>query len=302
MNPLSTSLARSLRLAPCTLALLLAVALRADEPSAPPAVAPVPPAASAEKPAPVLPAESTQSEKLVFRLGAFAVTNIDTTMSLTSSGGQGGTVIDFGNTLGGDTSVTIFRADADWFISGPHSLAASWYDINLTGHRVIDREIHWGDNVYPINADIDSSFRTSIYKLSYGYTWRKGEKHEITGLIGAHIMRLSTKLSITNVGSSEGLSVTAPLPAFGLGWTAHWTDRFDTRATVQYFGISLDEQQISGHFYDVLLAAEYRVSSHFSVGAGYNRFDLNADVTRGPLTLSVKDAYNGFLIYLGAHF
>ncbi len=286
MNLPHTSFISSLRLALLALALPAAAgAVRADD-----------------APAAAVPVETTAPQKFALRLGAFAVTNIDTRMSLTTAGGAGGTLIDFGHTLGGDTSSTIFRADGSWDISGPHSLDASWYNIGLIGHRAISTEIHFGDKVYPINSQIDSHFRTQIYKLSYVYTWHKGQKHEFTGSIGAHIMSFDTGLEVSNVGSAQNFSVTAPLPAFGLGWIAHWTDRFETRAVVQYFGISLDEQQISGHFFDALFVAEYRMTKNFSVGAGYNRFDLNADVTRGPLTLSVTDAYDGFLVYLGAHF
>ncbi|MEJ1972520.1 MAG: hypothetical protein WDM96_08715 [Lacunisphaera sp.] len=285
MNLLHTSFSRSLRLAPLALALFLAGSLRADE-----------------TPAPAVPVETTEPDHFSLRLGAFAISNVDTRMSLTTASGQGGTLVDFANMLGGETSATIFRADADWYIAGPHRVEGSWYDINLTGSRVISQEIHFGDQTYPINAQIDSHFRTEIYKLSYGYTWWKGQKHELTGLIGAHIMSLDTGLVATNLGKAESFNVTAPLPAFGLGWTAHWTDRFETRAMIQYFGISLEEKKISGHFFDALFAAEYRLTHTFSVGAGYNRFDLHADVTRGPLTLNLTDAYNGFLVYLGAHF
>jgi hypothetical protein len=238
------------------------------------------------------------------KLGAFLVTDINTTLSLRTASGGGGTLIDFGDTLGGETSADIFRFDANWTIKGPHHLLGSWYDINLDGRRVIDREIEWGDQTYPINATIDSSFDTSIYKLSYGYTFRRGQMHEYSALIGVHVMRLGTRLSVSGgstAASTEGFEVTAPLPALGLGWTAHWTDRFQTQAIIQYFGISVDDK-IEGHFMDFLVSAEYQVSKHFSVGAGFNRFDIDVDATRGPLTLSLENTYNGFLLYIGANF
>ena len=215
MNLLHTSFP-SLRLAPLALALLAAGSARAAD-TATPATPP------AETPAPAVPVETTEPEKFALRLGAFAISDVDTRMSLTTKGGQSGTLIDFAHMLGGETSSTIFRADADWYISGPHRVEGSWYDINLTGSRTISEEIHFGDQTYPINAQINSHFRTKIYKLSYGYTWNKGRKHELTGLIGAHIMSFDTGLELAGHGSAQSFSVTAPLPAFGLGWTAHWT-------------------------------------------------------------------------------
>lgn len=290
MNPTHNLFVKLTRLAPLALATVLAtVPARAIEP------------VTTTEPASSFPVEAFPDRNASFRLGAFLVTNINTTVSLTTANGAGGTLIDFGDTLGGETSVNVFRIDADWYVSGPHRVQGSWYDINLTGHRVIDREIHFGDETYPINAVVDSEFRTKIYKLSYGYTFHRGQKHEFTGLIGAHIMSLETSLAASNLGRVERFDVTAPLPAFGVGWTAHWTPRLETRAIVQYFGISLDDK-IEGQFVDFLLAAEYRINKNFSAGIGYNYFDLDVDAHRGPLTLSVTDSYDGFLVYLGAHF
>jgi len=285
MNPLHNSFVKITRLAPLALAALLASApARSDE--APPASAPV-----LEYPA----------HDIDLRLGAFLVTNIDTTISLTGPNGGGGTLIDFGDTLGGETSVNVFRADLDWNISGPHLVQGSWYDIDLSGHKVISKEIDFGDEVFPINATVDSKLRTQIYKVSYGYTFHRGEKHEFTGLIGVHIMSLETALSAANLGKVERFDVTAPLPAFGIGWTAHWLRNFQTRVVVQYFGISYDDK-IEGQFVDALFAAEYRMTNHFSAGVAYNYFKLDVDAHRGPLTLSIVDKYDGFLLYLGAHF
>jgi len=248
------------------------------------------------------PVEAFPEEKFALRLGAFLVTDIQTTFGLHNDNtGQGGDFIDFGDTLGGETSVTVFRADADWYVSGPHLVQGSWYDINLTGHRTLSREIHWGDEVFPVSATLDSGFRTQIYKLSYGYTFHRNERHEFTALIGAHIMSLETALSAPNLGRAERFDVTAPLPAIGLGWNAHWTPRFQTRATVQYFGISLDDK-IEGHFVDALFSAEYRLTKNFSLGAGYNYFELDVEAHKAPLTLSVTDSYQGFLVYVGVHF
>lgn len=248
------------------------------------------------------PVEAFPEEKFALRLGAFLVTDIQTTIGLRNNNtGQGGDFIDFGHTLGGETSVNVFRADADWYFSGPHLVQGSWYDIKLSGHRTLDREIHWGDETFPISATLDSEFRTQIYKLSYGYTFHQGDRHEFTALIGAHIMSLETSISAPNLGRAERFDVTAPLPALGLGWNAHWTPRFQTRATVQYFGISIDDK-VEGQFIDLLFAAEYRLNKNFSLGAGYNYFDLDVDAHKGPLTLSVTDSYQGFLVYLGLHF
>jgi hypothetical protein len=289
--------------------LLLPVAAHTAEPS----TAAEPPA-TAEPSAALVPVETlSKPDPWDLRLGAFLVTDANTDLRLGTTNGEHGTDLSFADNLGGETSVNVFRADVDWHFSGPHQFSASWYDIDLTGHRVIDRDIDWGDHHFSADADVRSKFRTQIYKFSYGYTFLRGERHEITALIGVHVMTLDTSLSVSGTatgnsgsvsGAAEtgGFNITAPLPAFGVGWRARWTDRISTTAAFQYFGISLEDNKYSGHFTDFIVAGEYRVSRHWGLGAGYNRFELKADFKREPLVLSVIDKYNGFLIFVAAHF
>ncbi len=248
-----------------------------------------------------IPVTDSSNTSVELRAGIFALSSIDTNMRLTASNGTGGTNINFGDVLGGEKSLNVFRFDGAWQITGPHGLELSWYDIRLRGTKTISTQISWGDQTYPINSTISSQFQTNIYKISYQYTWHRDEKHEFTALLGLHIMRFSTSLSITGVGSSEGLNVTAPLPSFGLGWRAKWSDRFSTRATVQYFGISLESGKYSGHFTDVLIAGEYRIWDNAGIGVGYNRFDLSAELKQ-TRKLTVDYSYNGLMLYAFTRF
>jgi hypothetical protein len=50
-----------------------------------------------------------------------------------------------------------------------------------------------------------------------------------------------------------------------------------------------------------LQAAELKKTGHNKF-AGYNYFELDVEAHKGPLTLSVTDSYQGFLVYLGLHF
>src|SRR6187401_1266405 len=68
---------------------------------------------SAQSAVEVAPAEP-DVRKFNVRLGAFLLSDVKTTMQLSTEGGAEGTPIDFERTLGGDTSLTVFRADASW--------------------------------------------------------------------------------------------------------------------------------------------------------------------------------------------
>jgi hypothetical protein len=48
----------------------------------------------------------------------------------------------------------------------------------------------------------------------------------------------------------------------------------------------------------------YRLSRHWYIGGGFNRYVLNAELqgTNKQLKLHLKHEYNGFVIHLGANF
>jgi hypothetical protein len=266
------------------------LAVAADEPTATPMTTPV-----------------VGQPTMDLRLGAFVLSNIDTSLTLTKSGGPGST-LDFSEGLGGESSLSVFRADASWNISGRHGLDASWYDIARSGHVTLATSFVYGGTTYNVGADVNSRFATNFYKVAYSYAFYKKERHEVTGLIGLHIMNIDNSISVVGTGNISGagtvekFSVTAPLPTFGLAWKATWTDRLTTRMSLQYFGISLDEGTYSGHLTDFLAAAEYRLTARSGLGLGYNRFDLEANFKEGPLNLKLDYNFNGLLAYCFVRF
>ena len=221
--------------------------------SAPAQLAPDSPLAPLHSIPPVAHTEAAPENEL--RLGGFLVSGVTTRIQLGTAQGSVGSQINFADMLGGDTSVSVFRADARWGISGPHSLEASWYDLDLHGHRTLTANLTFGGKDYMLGTTVDSRYRTNVYKLVYGYAFYRDARHEVTGLVGAHIMQVQTSISATSLGQFENFSATAPLPSFGVAWKARWTDLFSTRLAVQYFGLSLEKGKYSGHFNDVFAAA-----------------------------------------------
>ena len=248
-------------------------------------------------------APSTNSDLPTFevRVGAFLLSDIQTDLRLEAELSSGST-LDFGKELGGDSSLTVFRADVDWHFARSHEITASWYDLEVNGSRTLSDSISFGGEEFPINATVESMFRTNIVKLAYGYTFNRGARHEFTGLIGAHVLSLETSIKSTASTREPRFSVTAPLPAIGFAWAAHWSERFSTLVSLQYFGLSVDEGKYSGHFTDGLISGQYRFLNHWGVGAGYNRFELSTELNNDNQRLTVEHKYNGLLFYIFCEF
>jgi len=251
-----------------------------------------------------------EQDNFTLRLGGFFLSSINTRLSLTDASGHGGQQVDFSRDLGGRDNLTLFRADAEWQFAANHKVQLSYFNIDRTASKVIDHTINWGDQSYPISTTLHSEVQQIVSKLNYGYTFYRNaaRTQEVTGLIGFHITKLKVDVGATGTNIAEGGDVTAPLPIIGLEWKARLSDKITSYVAGEYFGLSLDDKY-KGSLSDFQAMLEYKLSRHWSLGGGYNRYTSRASVTSErstasgeQLKLSVRHNYNGLMLFLATHF
>jgi hypothetical protein len=258
-------------------------------------------AGEADSSPPVEAPPAEDDDRFTLRAGAFLLSGVKVTLGLDGSGGQIGDEINLEEDLGGDDHLSIFRADAEWRFARRHRVGLSWFDIDQQTTHTLSRDIEWGDETFPVNATVETQFRTMVSKLNYGYTFYSKGRHELTGLIGAHITKFEAGLSAPNLGRTEGVNATAPLPVIGLEWKAQLSDRLTTRISYEYFGISIDSKY-SGSLSDFLVILDYRLGSNWYIGGGYNRYVLRASVESERLELTARHSYNGLIAFISTSF
>ncbi len=235
------------------------------------------------------------------KLGGYAIQNADTIVRLDASNAPVGTYIDFQNTLGGDTRSTIVRLDGFYRFNDHHALGFAWYNVKFTGSRILDKDITWGDFTYPINTQVDSTIKFDIYKINYQYSLFHNEEAELGVLFGFHVMRTFAGITASGINQSQSQAVTAPLPVWGIFADYKFTPRFSAYYIYQAFFIDY-EDKAKGSLLDTLLAFEYRLFSHFALGAAYNRFNVNLDLKGDNARLNINTGWNGGLLYGALYF
>jgi len=241
-------------------------------------------------------------DRFGLRLGGYAIQNASTIVRLDSINAPIGTYVDFQNTLGGDTSSTVFRLDGFFRFNENHALLFSGYDVKFTGSRVLDRDIIWDGQTYPISASVDSKLEFNIYKLSYQYSAYHNDAVELGASFGLFVMRSSVSISAGRLGLADSQSVTAPLPVFGLFADYKFTPRLSAYYNYQFFFINY-EDKIRGGLQDFLFGLEYRLLRHVSLGAAYNRFNVNMKANRDDSsTLYLNTSWNGGMLYAAVYF
>jgi len=246
-----------------------------------------------------------QEEKLPdtfsLRLGGYNIQNASTVARLDSNSAPVGAYISFQDTLGGETTATVVRLDGLYRFNKHHGLGFAWYDVKFTGSRVLNQDIEWGGQTYPVNTQVDSDLRFNVYKLNYQYSLFHNEEAELGVSLGLHVMRISTGLNASGISQSQSQSVTAPLPVWGLFADYKFTPRFSVFYNYQLFNISY-EDTVSGGLQDFLLGAEYRLFRNFALGAAYNRFGMHMKLKRDATTIYLDTNWNGGMLYGAVYF
>jgi hypothetical protein len=178
----------------------------------------------------------------------------------------------------------VFRAEAMWRFLERHKLLLMYFDTNRTGRRVIDREIHFGDETFPIDAEVESRLGFDILELAYEYQFLRRENYQLGASIGIHNVGIDLALdSDVSLGGGdpqtshirESVSTNAPLPVLGLRGTWHLGRDFYLQGHAQYFQLKIGDYD--GSIQDYQLGVLWQFAEHFGVGLAYNVFDTRVD-------------------------
>lgn len=244
-------------------------------------------------------------DRFTISLGTFLL-GTDTTLSLNGTAGTVGGEVNLEQDLGLRSSDR-FRVDANWRISGRHHLRAMYFDYGNSRSKTLERELEIGDTTYPVNVTVEAGLSTTIYELAYEYAFLEREKWELLGSVGAHVARFSFRISGNgNVGGqpvnarTEAASATAPLPVVGLRYIWRFAPKWYLEAQGQYFTVSIDD--VDGEIIDLRAGVNWMITDHFGIGAGWNRFSTDVDVSKARFNGSLDWRYSGAQIYLTASF
>jgi hypothetical protein len=249
---------------------------------------------------------SLLNDSFYISLGTFNVGS-DTKVKLDGEAGTG-SLVDLERTFG-DDDANRFRLDAWWRFAERHKIRALWFDSSASASRNIDTEIIWGDETFPVGADVRVDRDFSIYELAYEYSFLRRPSWELTGSFGLHYTQLKLALSADlevdgqpgeTRTASDSASVDAPLPVFGLRGLWNPGGDFWIDASAQYFALSIDEYD--GSLTDYRLAAVWQPKKWLGLGIGYNAFNVDVDVDKSGFKGSLDWGYSGPQLFLSGAF
>jgi hypothetical protein len=243
------------------------------------------------------------ADRFSVSLGTFLL-DTKTNLRVDGTGGRG-TEFDAERELGLSNSDS-FRLDGYWRFKERHKLRVMYFDSKRHNSRVIDEEITVRDTVFPVNAEINTTFDTRVAELAYEYAFLRRDKYEVAGTIGVHNLRFGLDMSVTGsrIGGgavqSESAKADGPLPVLGLRGMWRIADKVTLDAQAQFFKIKVDPYD--GRLEDYTASVVWMPWKHVGIGAGYNEFVTRLDVSANQFSGRLRWRYGGARIFVTASF
>jgi hypothetical protein len=175
-------------------------------------------------------------DQFYFAIGAF-FPKTTTEAQLDSNRLGVGANVTFESTLGMDSRQAVPSAIGRIRLGQHWRVEAEWFQLNRNGVRAIDREIQWGDTVFPVNTQLSSTFDFYDLRLSAGYSFFKRTDKEIGVGVGFHVASYNVNLSGNAVGT-EQKDVLAPLPVISVYGQFALTERWAVGGRLDRFSVS----------------------------------------------------------------
>ena len=224
-----------------------------------------------------------------------------------------GTTLKFEDDLNLASSKTIPSLAFEWQISRRHRLGVRWQDISRDSTSQTLTEIQWGDEIIPIDAQINLGFDVTQYFVDWTYyPWVKERWAAGFGL-GLRVLELSATLAWTLEGGEEqgegtsDVKGTGPLPYLYFEYRRMFSEHWRFQAGVGWLYVSIED--ISGGQWVGRLGIEYLIGDHFSVGGAFNLSTIDVDwdgieTEEDGTLLNASIAYdiNDFSLFVRARF
>ena len=234
-------------------------------------------------------------DKWTIRAGAYIIDNADTSVAVFSDVGIGGG-INFTDTLGGEDSGTVPRLDVLYRFNKKHAIDFSVFSIDRQGSTTLTVDLDIGNETFFASETLNSDIKYTLYRIGYNYSFYHSDKVELRLTAGLNITDYELKFEVVNGGKLEKADVSVPLPLFGLRMGYAITPKWYVNYVAETFFIEI-EDAFKGSLFSYELNTEYRLFKHFSLGAGFARIGVDADIDDDGWKGRITDSYRGFTAF-----
>jgi hypothetical protein len=229
--------------------------------------------------------------------------SIDTSVSV-SRPGSPGSDIDFESDLGIDKHETLPAVYGGVRLGERFIVAGEYYGLDRSGSRTLSRDITFDGATYPASAQVDSKFRSDIFRVTVGYVFIRSETAELGAAVGLHATNFDFKVNgDARVGAGPGVTTerrgrdfVAPLPTLGAFGTFELTPKVILSGRADYMSLKVGDYD--GGVTNAQASIAYRFNPTFSAGVAYRYVAYDLDVDKTRFTAKVDYDFSGPSVFL----
>ena len=254
----------------------------------------------------------TMSKRFQVYLGGF-FPEVETKIALDSTAFDDNPEIDFEEVFGLEDSKTVLWGGVRWRISRRNHLEFEFVNLNRSGSTTfVSEEVEIEDLILVGGARVDTTFDTTLGRLTYGFSIVSNDRMDIQLKAGLHIADLSTSVQATGtvcvlpqmppgcpeISTPETVAedVTAPLPHFGGSFVYGITPSVVARLQIIGFALELDE--IDGSIVELDADLIWQPWNNVGFGAGLRYFNTDIKGKGSDLNGSFEFQYFGPTLYV----
>ena len=206
---------------------------------------------------------------------------MDTTIAVDVNGGTVGTSVDLEDDLGFKNDKRINRINALYRFTDKHSLHYSYFQLNRSNAKSLEKTFIIGGEEYPVEAAVTSTFDYTIHYVSYGYALHNEEDYQFDLLAGLYYLEAGFSITAIGIGASSSVAEKGPLPQVGFNFNKPLADRWNLslRSAILKFDIG----DVDGLLVDTRLRVDYEVTDRFALGLAYNWQKFRVDILDSDL-------------------
>ncbi|MDX1383176.1 MAG: hypothetical protein R3190_05990, partial [Thermoanaerobaculia bacterium] len=150
---------------------------------------------------PVTPEASRVLDRWELELGGFAL-RINTELRFDGVGDRPGTVINFEDDLGYDKNEEVPKLAVSRHFGKRHRLEVSYWDVSRGAASQIESEIRWGEEVFPVAADVVGFYDAEFLNVDYTYWVRSREGSAWGPTFGLSSFDTGTGIALAGAGGA----------------------------------------------------------------------------------------------------
>ena len=242
--------------------------------------------------------ESKVLDRWTFIVGGF-LTGLDTNIRLDSPIGDFGTTINLEDDLGFSSSESVPRLDLAVILGKRHQISVGYFKTDRDSSTTLSTEIEWGDETFPLSADVGAFYDTEFITLSYTYWFYSSETTALGvtgGLTGASLgAGIGVSLLGQGLSVEDDISTDVPVPQLGFSARTYLGKKFVLNGGLGYIAFNLDDWE--GSVASALVSVDYRAWKNFGFGLGYSYSSYDVDALASDFLGKFEYNISGFTIY-----